>query len=184
MKYRLIRSGRRTLSLEIGAGELIVRAPLNMSREHIESFIEKKTEWIKKRLKVELRQNAEAERAEPIGEAEIAELKERAKSVIPPRAEFFAKKLGVSYRRISVRCQRTRWGSCSGKGNLNFNCLLMLALPEVLDAVVAHELCHIRHMDHSRAFYAELIGIYPEYFRWDRWLKENGPVLLKRIDRG
>ena len=92
----------------------------------------------------------------------------------------YAARIGVDYGRITVRAQKTRWGSCSARGDLSFNCLLMLAPPEVIDSVVVHELCHRRHMDHSPEFYAEVHRIFPDYDKWHGWLREHGPVLLAR----
>ena len=82
---------------------------------------------------------------------------------------------------LTIRNQRTRWGSCSGKKNLNFNCLLMLAPPEVLDSVVVHELCHILEMNHSKRFYAHVLRVYPDYYRDHKWLKEHGTELMRRM---
>ena len=94
--------------------------------------------------------------------------------VIPERVRHFAPLIGVDYGRITIRCQRTRWGSCSAKGNLSFNCLLMLLPNEVVDSVVVHELCHRKHMNHSPLFYAEIERVFPEYRKCSKWLKENG----------
>ena len=115
-------------------------------------------------------------------EAEIDELKARAAKVIPERVAYFAGIVGVSYGRITIRCQKTRWGSCSSKGNLNFNCLLMLAPPEVLDSVVVHELCHLKEMNHSKAFYDEVLRAYPNYREDHKWLKEHGSELMSRVN--
>ena len=93
---------------------------------------------------------------------------------------YYAPKVGVVYGSITIRCQKSRWGSCSSKGNLSFNCLLMLAPPEIIDSVVVHELCHRKEMNHSAAFYAHVLRVFPEYWTWRRWLKENGPALLLR----
>lgn len=79
-----------------------------------------------------------------------------------------------------IRKQRSKWGSCSSKGNLNFNCLLMPAPPEVLDSVV-RELCHRREMNHSERFHAEVLRVFPEYYKWSRWLKDNGAMLIARM---
>ena len=91
--------------------------------------------------------------------------------------------VGTDYGRVTIRCQRTRWGSCSAKGNLNFNCLLLLAPPEALDSVVVHELCHRKHMNHSAAFYAEVLRVFPDYRKWNGWLREHGAALLARVPR-
>ena len=113
--------------------------------------------------------------------AEIRELADRALAVIPERVAYYAPKVGVTYGRTTIRNQRTRWGSCSSKGNLNFNCLLMLTPPEALDSVVVHELCHLKEMNHSKRFYAEVLRVFPDYWKWDKWLKDNGPALIRRM---
>jgi predicted metal-dependent hydrolase len=89
--------------------------------------------------------------------------------------------VGVDYRRITIRSQKTRWGSCSSSGNLNFNCLLLLAPPEVLDYVVVHELCHRKEMNHSPRFWAEVGRVLPDYKKRNKWLKENGSRLMLLI---
>ena len=101
--------------------------------------------------------------------------------MIPERVEHYAKLAGISYNRIFIRLQKSRWGSCSVAGNLNFNCLLVLMSPEVLDSVVVHELCHRRHMNHSHEFYDEVLHIFSDYKRCDKWLKQNGGAYFKRI---
>jgi len=87
----------------------------------------------------------------------------------------------VTYGRITIRNQKTRWGSCSSKGNLNFNCLLMLAPPEVLDYVVVHELCHRMEMNHSKRFWSLVETVLPDYREQEKWLKGEGAVLLRRM---
>ena len=98
--------------------------------------------------------------------------------VIPERVEYFAKVIGVTYGKITIRNQKTRWGSCSSKGNLNFNCLLMLAPSEVLDYVVVHELCHRKQMNHSKAFWLEVEKVLPIYKEVRKWLKEEGSQMI------
>ena len=101
--------------------------------------------------------------------------------LISGRTNAYKKAMGVTIGWITIRNQKTRWGSCSSKGNLNFNCLLMLAPPEVLDSVVVHELCHRREMNHSQKFYAEVLRVFPTYRTQEKWLKEHGGELLKRL---
>ena len=125
-------------------------------------------------------------------ETELKELVAAAKEHIPERVAYFAPAVGVKYGKITIRKQRSRWGSCSSAGNLSFNALLMLAPPEVLDGVVVHELCHTLHknhgakfhlkqMNHSAAFYREVSRILPDYKERNKWLKENGHTLLERL---
>ncbi|MBO4897893.1 MAG: DUF45 domain-containing protein [Clostridia bacterium] len=177
MEYRIIRSGRKTLSAEIKRGELIVRAPQKTTEAEIEAFLKQHKRWIENNLK----KQKEYENAEKLSQKEIEELAKHALLVIPERVKFYAEKTGVKYGRITIRNQRTKWGSCSAKGNLNFNCLLMLAPPEVLDAIVVHELCHIKHLNHSKAFYDEVLKAYPNYYECNKWLKENGGALMARM---
>ena len=82
--------------------------------------------------------------------------------------------LGVTYGKISIRDQKTRWGSCSSEGNLSFNWRLILAPPDVLDYVVIHELCHRKEMNHSKEFWALVESLMPEYKERRKWLRENG----------
>ena len=113
--------------------------------------------------------------------ADLEKLAREAVRVIPARVAYFAPLVGVTYGRITIRNQRSRWGSCSSKGNLNFNCLLMLAPPEVLDSVIVHELCHRIEMNHSGRFYEEVLRVFPDYWKWHGWLKKNGPELIRRM---
>ena len=179
-EIRLIRSCRKTLSAEVRPdGSVVVRAPLRMSEKQIERFLTQKSALLERHVQRcldELRKHPEP----PFTASELAALAEKAKAVIPQRAAYYADRIGVQYGRITIRCQKTRWGSCTSAGNLNFNCLLMLAPPEVLDSVVVHELCHRLHPNHSREFYAAVFRAFPDYSRCDRWLKQNGPALLRR----
>ncbi len=184
MDYKLIRSKRKTISIQMTEGGLVVRAPFSASGRSIDSFVKKHKLWIEKRAAEIERRRAEADKYPPLTDDDIRDLAKRALSYIPKRAEHYAGMAGVKYGRITIRNQRTRWGSCSSKGNLNFNCLLMLTPPEVIDSVVVHELCHLKHLDHSKAFYAEVRSIFPEYDKWSAWLKENGKVILLRAERG
>lgn len=112
---------------------------------------------------------------------ELRTLAQQAVKVIPERVAYYASRVGVTYGRITIRNQKSRWGSCSSKGNLNFNCLLMLAPMEVIDSVVVHELCHRLEMNHSKRFYEHVLRVYPEYYRYHAWLKEHGSDIMRRM---
>ena len=178
----IIRSKRKTAALQIAEdGHLIVRVPLRCPEKEITAFIEKNRQWIETRTAKVRQRNKELEKLEPFTKQDIEDMAEKALKLIPERVRHYAQLLGVTYGRITIRNQKTKWGSCSSKGNLNFNCLLMAAPPEVVDSVVVHELCHRLHMNHSKEFYAEIYRIFPEYDKWDKWLKENGTMLIRRM---
>ena len=173
----LIRSRRRSLSLELKRdGTILVRAPLRMSRERIEGFVLEHRDWIEKRR----RQLETEEAVELLSQEELAALKKRGREVFARKAAEYAAKLGVRYGRVCVRCQKSKWGSCSAAGNLNFNCLLLLAPEEVLDYVVVHELCHRLEMNHSPRFWQAVEGLMPDYRARRSWLKKNGGALMAR----
>ena len=181
-EYRVIYSRRRTLGISItNDGQLTVRAPCGTSKREIERMLREKADWIEKHLAESKKRNQAAEDAGKLTFEQIKALGEEAVRVIPERVKHYAPLIGVQPRGMTIRNQKTRWGSCSSNGRLNFNCLLMLAPREVLDSVVVHELCHLKEMNHSDRFYAEVYRVFPEYDRCSRWLKTDGKVLLARM---
>ena len=182
MEYQIIRSDRKSLGLEVRPdGQVVVRAPRRLGKAEIQKFVTEHESWIRKHLeKVRERQKSRQE-TKKLSMEEIQSLADQALKVIPERVAYYAPKVGVDYGRITIRNQRSRWGSCSSKGNLNFNCLLMLTPPEVIDSVVVHELCHRKEMNHSARFYAEVLRVFPDYRKWNQWLKEHGGELIGRM---
>ena len=181
MEYTIIKSNRRTLALEIKSGKLIVRAPSRATDEEISAFVVKHKRWIENNiLKIQKRKELIGS-IDPLSQSDIQALADKALSVIPGRVKYYAEIIGVTYGRITIRNQRSRWGSCSAKGNLNFNCLLMLAPPEVLDYVVVHELCHRKQMNHSKAFWTEVEKVFPDYKESINWLKEEGSQIMYMV---
>ena len=177
--YRVIRSSRRTVSLQIvPGGEVLVRCPKRMSNGDIRRFVESKSGWIEKHLEKQTAAQLPAFTA-----GQLQALACQARQTVPERVAYFAPLVGVTYGRITIRSQRTLWGSCSGKGNLSFNCLLMLTPPEVLDYVVVHELCHRKEMNHSARFWAEVGRVLPDYEIRRKWLRENGTALISRLEK-
>ena len=181
ISVKVVRADRRTISIQIKADGIYVRAPFRMSDAEIEFFLDSKSDWIRKHLRMVAERNAEAKNLQPYTYEEIRDLAAKALQAIPERVQYYAAIIGVDYGNITIRNQRTRWGSCSSKGNLNFNCLLMLLPDEIIDSVVVHELCHRKHMNHSPQFYAEVEKVFPDYQRCHRWLKENGGIYLSRL---
>ena len=180
MTYELICSNRKTIALQIKSdGHIVVRAPLRMAARDIQRFVDSKAAWIEKHLSaIQQRQQPVASTLAP---EELHQLADAAKQEIPRRAARFAALVGVSYGRITIRAQKSRWGSCSVKGNLNFNCLLMLCPEDVRDYVVVHELCHRKELNHSPRFWAEVEKVLPGYKAQRKWLKENGGAIIRRL---
>ena len=180
-KYTIVRSNRKTISLQMRAEGLIVRAPYAATDAQIAEVVTRHAGWIEKQRKKIAEAQKNLPSVQKLSMEEIRALADQALNVIPGRVAHFAPLVGVSYGRITIRNQRSRWGSCSSSGNLNFNCLLMLAPPEVLDSVVVHELCHRLEPNHSKRFYAKVLSVFPNYWACDAWLKQNGPILLRRM---
>lgn len=156
-------SKRKTISLSVGKhGEIIVRAPKRCAKSTIMQFVNEHEEWIARQ-----RQRNAERLLSPIhadlSDEEIDRLKKAARKYIPDRVKYYAPIVGVSVNRIAIRNQSTKWGSCSAKGNLNFNCRLMLLTPDLIDYVVVHELCHRLQMNHSKLFWAEVERVIPNY---------------------
>ena len=198
--YIIQKSRCRSISVSVMTdNRVLVNAPYGTSERTVQEFFLSKKDWITKHLE---KQNREEEKAGELGllsADEIKQIKKQAKKIIPERVEYWAKQIGVTYGKISIRLQSTRWGSCSTDGNLSFNCLLVL-MPgvqswtpskqtnqwrrenasfdrlydlEILDSVVVHELCHRKHMNHSKEFYEEIYRVFPEYDRCNKFVNRK-----------
>ena len=180
---KLIRSKRKTISIEITPdAQVIVRAPVYASVSEINRVIGEKADWTDKHLKKmsELQKKRSEEPVQELTSQDIKLLTTRAKRIIPQRVKYYAGIMGVEYGRITIRMQKSRWGSCSSKGNLNFNCLLMRTPDEIIDYVVVHELCHLKEMNHSPRFWAEVEKIFPDYKERRKWLKDHGNEIMTK----
>lgn len=195
MNVKIIRSNRKTLAIQINPDlSVTVRAPMYAPQSDIERILREKEGWIQKHIEKIREQEAkrkktqgekgeygESVESEYLTNEEIKKLADKALQHIPKRVSYYAKQIGVTYGKITIRNQKTRWGSCSSKGNLNFNCLLMLTPPEVIDYVVVHELCHRKEMNHSGAFWVEVEKVLLDYKEQVKWLKENGGKIIGRM---
>lgn len=178
----IIRSDRKTVSVQVKSDlRVIVRAPWRMSDRVIQAYLQKNAAWIDRHVAEMKQKQATVREAPPFSQEEIERLTQRAVAFMPDRVSTLARRIGVSYGRVTVRHQVSRWGSCSSKGNLSFNCLLMLVPVEVMDYVIIHELCHRRHMDHSPAFWSLVEQYCPDYRERRRWLREEGDIYIRRL---
>ena len=170
MDYTLIRSRRRTLALAVTReAQVVVRAPLRCPQRQIDAFLESRRAWLEAAL---MRQKERLAAHPPLTEAEVEDLRRRAKAYIPGRVSVWAQRMGLQPSAVKITSARTRFGSCSGKNSLCFSLYLMQYPPEAIDAVVVHELCHMRHRDHSGAFYAEVARWLPDYREREKLLKQ------------
>lgn len=185
--FQVVHSSRKTIAIQVkGDGMVIVRAPLRCSSAAINVFVQEKQGWIQKQLALLGQREAgkEARRIQggivnmPETEAACLICRKRARQVFARQVGWYAQQMQVSYKTITIREQKTRWGSCSGKGNLNFNWRLILAPEQVQNYVVVHELAHRKEMNHSARFWEIVEEMMPDYQQYRRWLKQYGDCLF------
>lgn len=167
--YELIRSKRRTMSVEVDlSGNVLVRAPRLMPKWRIDAFVKERSDWIERARARQARRQAALP---PIREEDKLFYVKQAKAILPPKIDFYAKRMGVQPTGLTVTSAKTRFGSCSGKNRLSFSWRLMAYPEAAIDYVVVHELAHIRYKDHSRAFYGFIESVLPDYRERIRLLK-------------
>lgn len=172
LAYTVIRTDRRSISLSVDREcKVIVRAPRQMTDRRIADFVLKHRIWLLGALK---RAEAHMLIPEP-SEDEIRLLRMRAKKELPPKIEHYASLMGVKPTGFRVTSAKTRFGSCSPKNSLSFSLYLMRWQEEAIDYVVVHELAHIIHKNHSKAFYSEIEKILPDH-RARRALLKESPI--------
>lgn len=186
MKVEIIRSNRKSISIEVcPEGYIKVKAPLGVTQKQIKQLLAKRASWIEKHLrKIQKEQQYFArEEMNPFTPEEKKELTKRGKAELIPRTRQLAEALGLSEKLhdVRIKLQKSRFGSCSGKGNINLNAILVLAPKEVSDYVIIHELCHLKQMNHSALFWEEVKKAMPEYQNSKRWLKDYGGGLIRRL---
>ena len=172
IEYTLIRSDRRTLALEITPElTVVVRAPRRCREADVRRFVESHTDWIERHLEVQRRRQAAAADRQVTSEQE-KELRRQAAEYIPGRVATFAARMGVTPTGVRITGAQKRFGSCSGKNRLCFSWRLMQYPPEAIDYVVVHELAHVRHHNHSAAFWAFVEAVMPDYRRRQALLRD------------
>jgi len=175
--YELTYSDRKTLALQIKGGKLFVKAPKGTPKKKIDEFVLSHKDWIEKH------QAGYDNMPKPdrLTDKEIQALADSAVKYFSENVPYYASLMGVTFNRITIRNQKTKWGSCSQEGNLNFNCLLMLADEPIRDYVIVHELAHRKHMDHSPSFWAEVEKIFPDYKARRDKLNKDGRIYMYRM---
>lgn len=149
----------RSLRLEIGRSGLVAVRPYRATDEMVEKFIRQKASWILRSLS----KISQAEALPDINPDDLKILKRRAARILIARLEFFNEHYNFKYTSISIRSQKTRWGSCAPSGKLSFNCRLALLSERLLDYVAVHELCHLKEMNHSARFWRLVAETMPDH---------------------
>ena len=173
IEYHLIRSDRRSIGIEVDReGKVTVRAPYSCEKKRIDRFLLEKENWIRQKVKLQKENAMKRQEKREMPEAEKKYYRNLAREVLGARTGYYARKMGVTYGRISIREQKTRWGSCSSRDSLCFSYKIMLLPLDILDYIVVHELAHIRVKNHSRDFYEELSRYMPDYKEREKKLKQ------------
>lgn len=237
IKYQIVRSQRKTLSLQVKQGEVLVRAPHGIDEEFINTFIKQKWLWLKskiaqqkevdtlccdfsegstlfvfgqltslqfsfaKKSNVTLTKNINNQQILTITFAQRNQqklsnktvlatavkkqiekfFKEQAEELIPQRVAIYSQLTSLMPTSIKIRQYRSRWGSCNNRGELSFNYLLMMLPLDVIDYVIVHEICHLRHLNHSKNFWQLVAKYFPDYRQAKQWIKTNQAPLLWRL---
>jgi len=168
-EYKVIRSSRKTVALEITHElSVLVRAPRRMTDAAVKDFVCRHSRWVD--VHMERARQRKLRHPEP-SEEQREELIGLAKKVLPEKASHYAELMGVSPKSIKITSAKTRFGSCSGKNAICFSWRLMAYPEEAVDYVVIHELAHIKHKNHSPAFYAEIKKYMPDYRERQKMLR-------------
>ncbi len=177
----IIKSNRKTIAIEVSSkGEIKVRVPRWVSDKKALEFVEEKRDWIEEKVTKAQSLQETKENIKLLSQQEHRQLARQASIYFDQKVLEYAIQLNVHFGRISIRCQKTRWGSCSAKGNLNFNYLLMLMPEQIRDYVVVHELCHLQEMNHSKEFWNLVESVMPDYKARRQYLKEHGREVMAR----
>ncbi len=174
LTYRIIRSKRKTIQLQITKDlELVVRSPEHMPIDQIQQFVVQHADWAEKTIpRVRTWYEAHPEPTEAEKQAYI----DKARRILPEKLAYYSEQMGVRPGKIRITGARTRYGSCNTLGNLCFSWRLMAYPDEAIDALVVHELAHLRHMNHKKEFYSEVYRILPDYQQRIALLKNCQPV--------
>ncbi len=160
-EYRVIHSQRKTIAIQVDEEcNIVVKVPYGAKREDVDAFVLRKKPWLEKAVKKQMQRKADRKE---YTEEQIKEMRKKAKAVIPQKVEYYSRIMGVKPTCVKINSAKKRYGSCSPKNNLNFSLFVMDKDPRFIDYVVIHELAHIKHHNHSKAFYEFVARFMPDY---------------------
>ena len=169
VKYKVIYSKRKTVAISIENCEPVIKAPIGTDEETLKGIVEKHYSWIVKHIEMQKKKEA---LFRDLSSDDIKELKKEARKYFAEKTEYYAKKMGIDYGRITITSAQKRFGSCSSQGNISFSYRLMLYPESAREYVVVHELAHRKQMNHSKRFYDIIEAVMPDYKYRKRLLKQ------------
>ncbi len=152
-------------------GSVVATLPRRMNQSVLEEFIIKKAQWILEKVEYFRKFPGRVLKG---SHSDFLQYRQQALALARERVAYYAALHGFIYRAINIKNQKTRWGSCSKKGNLNFNYKIALLSAPLADYLIVHELCHLKEFNHSPAFWKRVGEILPNYAVLKRGLKQNG----------
>ena len=160
MDVEVVFSKRKTLSLSVKGGKVILKAPFGTPERILNSMLNRHRDWIGKQLVI---QKSREKAEEKLTDDKIRELKLSAEAYFKDKTKEYADLMGLKYSNIKITSARHRFGSCSSKGNICFSYMLMLYPEEAREYVIVHELSHLVHMNHSSEFYNTVARVLPDW---------------------
>ena len=159
--YEVIYSSRKSLAIQVDSDcNIVVRAPYGVSQKSIDEFVLDKKKWLEKTVTSQLEKK---KRRKIYTTEEIELLRKKAKEILPQKDEYYADIMGVKPKSVKINSAQKRYGSCSSENNINFSLYLIDKDEKFIDYVVIHELAHIKHHNHSKAFYSFVAEFMPDY---------------------
>lgn len=179
MRYKVIKSARRTVNLEVGAGKVTVYAPQTMRRKDIRAYVNENKDWVRQKLK----EYPKGLKGRRLTAEDLELLTARAHEVFTQLVREYSAEIGVKYNRICIHHKKNKWGHYSSRRTLHFNCLLLMMPCEVLHSVVWQVLCRLKYRCNKRKFQKELARVCPNYDIYATWLKKNKKDFTRRLPR-
>jgi predicted metal-dependent hydrolase len=175
---QILFSKRRSVVLQVKNGQVFLKAPLRTPAKFLQELITKKTSWIKDKIELSQQIYAAKQSKKSISAETLELYKKEFGSYLSEKVYQYANQIGVDFKKISIRKTVSRWGSCTRSGNLSFSIFLWDTPNHVIDYVIIHELCHRRHMNHSKEFWNLVAKHCSEYKLAEKWLKLNGNKVM------
>ena len=167
INYTLKRSKIKNIYIQIKEGEVIVKAPYRTSIKYIEDLLEKKQNWIAKNLEKERTRQNNIDTT-PLTKQEILNLRQ----IVIEAAQKYTNAIEQYPNKLTIKDMKYAWGSCTSNRNIAINKKLARMDPEIINYVVLHEVCHLKYMDHSKAFWSLVEANMPSYKKYRKELKQ------------